>query len=75
MEAAPPPGEPDVEVTVSMTDSEFGALERLARRLETSPARALREALGSAVIIRGLIAEGCTILYRRPDGATGEIEF
>jgi hypothetical protein len=75
MAAAPPPHEPNVEIRLFVTDDEFDALERLANDRRVSPQVALREALASAVAVQHLIADGCTIFYRRPDGAEGQIIF
>jgi hypothetical protein len=73
--AAPPPDRPDIEVTLFVTEDEHDALIRLAREEAVPPDVALREALARAVFLRGLISDGCTIQYRRADGATGEISF
>ena len=75
MAAAPPPDEPDVKITLRVTEDELAALERLADESGRAPQLVLREALQTAILINGLIAEGCTILYRKPDGSTGEIGF
>lgn len=75
MAAAPPPHEPNVEITLFVTNEEFEALRRLAADRRVSPQVALREALASAVAIQHLIVDGCTIHYRRPDGAEGRIVF
>jgi hypothetical protein len=73
--AAPPPDDPEVQITILVTDDESEALERLATERHVTPDVALREALGIALFVHGLLAEGCTVLYRRSDGATGEIQF
>jgi hypothetical protein len=75
MAAAPPPDDPNVEVTIFVTDAEFDALERLAQDRHTSPELALREALESAVFIQDLLSQGFTIFYRRPDGTERQILF
>ena len=75
MAAAPGPIQPNVEITLFVTNEEFEALKQLATDRHVSPEVALREALASAVAIQHLLADGCTIYYRRPDGAEGQITF
>jgi hypothetical protein len=67
--------EPLVELTFTLPSDEHDALVRLAAELSLSPAATLRKALGTELFLRGLLEEGAIILYRKPDGAGGEIAF
>jgi len=73
--AAVPPPEPDVELSLFVTEDERQALERLAEELRLPLQRVLRDAVTNNLLIYRLLSDGCSILYRTLDGVTGEIVF
>jgi hypothetical protein len=75
MAAARPPDNPDVELSVFVTEDDLHALEHLAEELRLPLQRVLRDSITNNLLIYRLLSDGCSILYRTLDGVTGEIVF